>query len=135
MNVDIASTKEQRKFGFVMGAAITVLGLVRWWLHGFAELPVYFFSVAAAFAVLGLVAPRILKPVFYLWIRFGLAMNWLVTRLVLLIAFWITIVPTRVLIRLFGKDPLKREFLPDASSYWEDAEEQPDTMERYLKQF
>jgi len=135
MNVDIGSKKEQRKFGFVMAVAITLIGLVRWWLHGFGDFPVYFFYVAAAFAVLALAAPRVLKPVFYVWIRFGLGMNWVMTRLVLLIAFWLMIVPTRVLIRLFGKDPLKREFLPGAPSYWEDPEEQPETIDRYFNQF
>jgi len=135
MNVDIASKKEQRKFGLTMAVAITLIGLIRWWLHGFDDFPVYFFYVAAVFAALGLVAPRVLKPVFYVWIKFGLGMNWVMTRLVLLIAFWLMIVPTRVLIRLFGDDPLKREFLPGAPSYWEDAEEQPDTIARYFKQF
>jgi hypothetical protein len=135
MNVDIASKKEQRKFGFVMAVAIAILGLVRWWLHGCGELPVYFFYVAAAFAALGLVAPRVLKPVFYLWIKFGLGMNWVMTRVILLIAFWLMIVPARILIRLFGTDPLKREFLPATPSYWEDAEEQPESIDRYFNQF
>ena len=134
-NIDIGSKKEQRKFGLVMAVAIAILGLIRWWLHGFGELPVYFFYVAGAFAVLGLVASRVLKPVFYLWMKFGLGMNWVMTRVVLLIAFWLMIVPTRVLMRLFANDPLKREFLPGAPSYWEDAEEQPETMDRYFNQF
>ncbi len=135
MNVDFDSKKEQRKFGITMAVAITVLGVIRWWLHGFGEPPVYFFYVAAAFVILGLALPRVLKPVFYVWIKFGLALNWIMTRLVLTLAFWLMIVPTRFLIRLFGTDPLKREFLPDAPSYWEEAEEQPDSIERYLKQF
>jgi hypothetical protein len=135
MNVDIGSKKEQRKFGLVMAVAITLLGLVRWWLHGYGDLPVYFFYAAAAFGALGLVAPPLLKPVFYLWIKFGLGMNWVMTRLILLIAFWLMIVPARVLIRLFGNDPLKREFLPGSQTYWEDAEEQPETIDRYFNQF
>ena len=135
MSVDIADKKEQRKFGLVMAVAITVLGLIRWWVHGFGGPPLYFFYVAAAFAILGLVTPPLLKPIFYLWIKFGLGMNWVMTRFVLLVAFWLMIVPTRILIRLFGTDPLKREFLPGAQTYWEDAEEQPETIDRYFNQF
>lgn len=118
-----------------MAGAIAILGLIRWGLHGFGAPPLYFFYVAATFAALGLVAPLVLKPVFYLWLKFGLAMNWVMTRLLLLIAFWLMIVPTRLVLKLMGKDPLKRAWLPHAPSYWEDAEEQPEEMEKYFNQF
>lgn len=134
-NVDISDRKEQRKFGLVMAAGISVVGLIRWWAHGFGEPPLYFFYVAAAFAVLGLAVPLVLKPFFYVWMKFALAINWVMTRVMLLLAFWILIVPTRVLMKLFADDPLKRQWLPEETSYWEDAEEQPEEMDRYTKQF
>jgi hypothetical protein len=135
MHIDTSSRSEQRKFGLVMAVAIAALGVLRWAIHGFAHFPLYFFVVAAVFAGLGLLFPRALKPVFVVWMKFAEGMNWVMTRLLLGIAFYVMITPTRLLIRLFGEDPLKRDWHPDADTYWEDAEEQPAELERYLNQF
>ena len=134
MNVSTSDKKQQRNFGIVMAVAITVLGLIRWGLHRGAA-PMWFFYVAAALLVLGLVAPRTLRPVLVVWLRFSLALNWVMTRILLTVAFFLLIVPTRALLRIAGKDPLNRAWDPKAASYWEPAEEQPKELERYLNQF
>ena len=155
MNVNISDKKEQRKFGLLMAIAIAVLGLIRWWWHGLGPLPLNFFYVAAAFAILGLIVPGVLKPVFFVWIRFSIALNWVVTRVLLTLAFFLMIVPTRIILRLAGKDPLNRAWRPEGEvvvvcdghdvdndsrvvtvdTYWEEPEEQPTEFERYLNQF
>ncbi len=134
MNIDTSSKKEQRNFGIVMAVAITVLGLIRWALHREAP-PMNFFYVAGTFLVLGLVVPRVLQPVLIVWLKFALLLNWIMTRVLLTVAFCGMIVPVRVFIHLFGKDPLKRQLDADASTYWEEPEEQPEEFERYLNQF
>ena len=135
MNVDTSSKSEQRKFGIVMAVAITVLGLIRWAVHGFEHLPLYFFAVAAAFLVLGLAMPIALKPIFIVWMKFAMVLNWLITRIFLTISFYLMITPVRFLVWLFSEDPLKRKWLPDADTYWEAPEEQPEEFERYRNQF
>jgi len=132
---DTSDKNELRKFGLVMAAAITVLGLIRWWLHGFGAPPMAFFYVALAFLALGLAVPRALQPVFAAWMKFSLALNWVMTRVLLMTAFFGMIVPTRVILRLAGKDPMKRGWDPEAPSYWEDPEEQPEEFDRYFNQF
>ena len=135
MNVDTSSRKEQRNFGIVMAVAISVLGLIRWALHGFDGLPMRFFYVAAAFLVPGLIAPRVLKPVFIIWMKFSLLLNWIMTRVILSLAFFLMIVPTSIILRLAKKDPMNRAWDPNAASYWEEPEEQPREFERYFNQF
>ena len=49
MDLNVSDKSEQRKFGIVMAAAIAILGLIRWALHGFEHLPKWFFAVAALF--------------------------------------------------------------------------------------
>ena len=134
MNVDTSDRKQQRNFGVVMAVAISVLGLIRWASHRHGA-PVGFFYVAAAFLISGIVAPRVLRPVLAAWLKFSLALNWVMTRVLLTVAFCVLIIPTRVILRLAGKDPLNRAWDPDAASYWEPAEEQPAELERYLNQF
>ena len=135
LDIDTSSRTEQRKFGLVMAAAIVVLGLIRYALHGFAHFPLYFFAVAAVFAFFGLVWPRALKPVFVVWIKFALLLNWLVTHVMLTIIYWLVIAPMGIVMRLFSDDPLKRAWQPSAASYWEEPEEQPSDIERWRNQF
>lgn len=133
MNIDYYSRSEQRKFGLTMAVAVAALGLVRWWLRG--ELPYVFFGVAAAFLVLGLIAPTLLRPLFRGWLAFALALNWVMTRVLLTLVYYPLIVPTGLAMRLMGKDPLKRERLPEDQSYWEEPDAQPEDVESYYNQF
>lgn len=135
MNVDTSSKKEQRNFGLVMAVAISVLGLIRWALHGFEQIPKGFFIVAAVFLVLGLVAPRVLRPVLIVWMKFALVLQWVINRVLLSLAFFLMIVPTRVILSILRKDPLNRAWDPNAASYWEEPEDQPAEFDRYLNQF
>ncbi len=135
LDIDTSDKKEQRKFGLVMGVAIALLGLLRYALHGFEHFPLYFFIVAAVFAAFGLVFPKALQPVFVVWIKFALVLNWIMTRVFLTITFYLMMAPVRVILQLFSDDPLKRAFKDAKETYWEDAEEQPKEFERYRQQF
>ncbi len=135
LDINTSSRTEQRKFGLVMAAAIVVLGLIRYAFHGFAQFPMYFFAVAGVFAFFGLVWPGALKPVFIVWIKFALVLNWIVTHLMLTIIYWAIIIPMGIAMRLFSDDPLKRKWLPHDTSYWEAPEEQPEEFERWRNQF
>lgn len=135
MNIDTSSKSEQRKFGLVMAIAIAILGLIRYALHGFEHLPVWFFGIAIVFLVLGLAVPRALKPIFVAWIKFSLILNWFMTRLLLSIAFFAMIMPARLILFVRGKDPLKRAWQSEWESYWEEPEEQPTDKDRYFNQF
>lgn len=139
MEFDFRSRSEQRKFGIVMAVAIPVLGFVRTGLHWYrgeeVTLPVHFLAAGAVFLVLGLAAPKLLQPLLYVWIKFALALNWIMTRVMLSAIFFLMITPGRLLIRLFGQDPLKRDWQADTVSFWENPEEPPKEFDRYKDQF
>ncbi len=116
-----------------MAAAIVVVTLVHWLIRG--DLATWPFYLAGAFGVVGLIAPPALKPIFIVWMKFALVLNWFMTRLLLSIVFYLMILPTGLFIRIFKDDPLKRKFQPDAKSYWEEPDEQPDDPARYENMF
>jgi len=138
IDIDVTSRTEQRKFGLVMAAAIVILGLLRSvWHDGFWPLtiPWGFLAVAAVFAGLGLIAPGVLRPVLVVWIRFAEGLNWVVTRLLLMIVFVLLLTPMGLWSRFRGHDPLKRRFLPPEASYWEPPEEIDTSLEGFRKQY
>ena len=116
-----------------MAAAIIVVTLIHWLIRG--HLVTWPFYISGAFAVLGLVAPMLLKPIFVVWIKFSLVLNWIVTRLMLSIIFYLMITPTGWIMRIFSDDPLKRRFDADAETYWEEPEDQPEDPARYENMF
>jgi hypothetical protein len=140
IDIDTSDKKEQRNFGLVMAGAISLLGLIRFGLHwrGATEipaLPYYYFAVAIVFGVLGLIAPKTLKPIFEIWIKIAVVLNFIVTHVVLSIAFFFTVLPIGILMRVTGNDPLDRALDADATTYWQDAETPADDPEGYTKQY
>lgn len=135
INIDTSNRIEQRKFGFVMAAAIAIIGCLRWALHGFAGFPVYFLVTAAVFFIPAFIYPFLLKPVFDAWIKLALVLNWIMTRVFLAFAFYLLITPVRLVLLVFSDDPLKRKWSESGTTYWEEPEEQPEEFERYRNQF
>lgn len=105
-----------RSFGVVFAIVFAIIaawplmhgGPVRGWAAG----------IAVAFAVVALVIPRILAVPNRLWMKLGLLMGKVVAPIALGILFFLVFTPTGLLMRLFGKDPLKLKREPAAATYW-----------------
>jgi hypothetical protein len=130
--IDPQNRREQRKFGFGVCAALLVLLGICWWFAGTP--PILVLMVAATFFVVSLLLPWALRPLLAGWVRVVLAINWVVTRVLLSLVFYGMITPARLVLNLVGSDPLKRQWEPGALTYWEDAEPQPEKLEAYLGQ-
>ena len=106
-----------RKFGLISSAIVIILfGVLIPWLFSLA-LPLWPWIVGAVLSVWALLAPCTLKPVYGIWMKFGLIMNWINTRLILGIVFYGMILPVGMLMRLTGKDPMRRGLDSNTDSY------------------
>ncbi len=106
-----------REFGLIMAAAWPLLfGLFLPW-HFERAWPVWPWLVGAVFLIWALAAPDSLKPVYRVWMRFGHMMGRIVTPIILTATFVITILPTGLIMRISGRDPMHRNFDPDAETY------------------
>jgi hypothetical protein len=63
-------------------------------------------------------APKLLTPLNWFWTRLGLVLHKIVSPLVLGIMFFVVITPMGVVMRLFGKDPLRLRLDKTQASYW-----------------
>lgn len=105
-----------RSFGFVFFAVFALVGLVplfsdgsvRWWS----------LVVASAFLALSLAAPQLLRTPNRWWFKFGTLLGAIVAPVVLALVYVIAIIPTGIIVRLLGKDPLNRKIDKLAGSYW-----------------
>ncbi len=135
LKIDYKDKKEQRKFGILVGAVFIIIGLIRWAIHGFVGIPYIWLGVGGTLIVLGLLIPKVLQPLFFLWIKLADVLNWLMTRFFLLVAFYLVITPIGILYRLFKGDPLNRQWLSKDTTYWDEVEVQPENIEEFRRQF
>jgi saxitoxin biosynthesis operon SxtJ-like protein len=105
-----------RNFGLVIAGATAILGALPL-LRGAAPHG-WLLAIAAAFAILGLAAPRVLFPLNYVWFRFGLLLHRVISPLVIGAVFFLCVTPIGVIMRLLGKDVLSLRRRADLPSYW-----------------
>ncbi len=122
-----------RKFGLTMGVALAIFGGLFFWRD--RAIAPYLFILAAAFLLLATLAPRVLKPVQNVWMTLAIVLGWVMTRVLLIIVFFIGITPIAFIARVVGKRFLNLRFEPDRESYWEKREPETRGMERYESQF
>jgi len=134
-NKDMEKEKsELRKFGLTVGIAFGILaGLLGWAGKGYYF---WFFVIAAVLIIAGLVQPRLLKYIHKVWMTAALAMGWFMTRVILVVLFYLIVTPIGLLGRILGKDFLDLKF-PEAArqSYWIAKEIKPLAKEQCEKQF
>ena len=96
--------------------------------RGFFFLP---WLIGGVFIAWGVLAPTSVRPFYRLWMRFGLLMNAIISRVVLGIVFYLMVLPFGIILRIRGRDPLKRRWDPAAVSYRVISDVQdPSQMER-----
>ncbi|WP_089724798.1 SxtJ family membrane protein [Candidatus Thiosymbion oneisti] len=120
-----------RKFGLVTGAIVLVLfGFLLPWIfgHGLPRWPWY---IAGALWVPALLLPDLLKPVYIAWMRFGMVLGWINTRIILGILFYILFTPTGLLLKVLRVDAMRRKLDARMKTYRVESRKQlPDHMER-----
>ncbi len=112
---DPFTAADGRRFAIPVGIAFAVLaGVTLWRGH---PLPTYVFGVlAGVLLVAGAVIPSRLGPVYSAWMAFAHAISRVTTPIVLTLMYLVAIVPTGLVMRALGRNPLEAE--PGAQGYW-----------------
>lgn len=128
-----SSRAELRKFGFTVGTALAVLGGIFFWL----EKPFYPYLLYPGMVLiaLGWLFPAFLKPLQRLWMALALIMGWLMSRVILILLYYLLLTPVALIARLVGKRFLDLKWDRSQNSYWNYREKQPLDPHRYEKQF
>ena len=118
----------ERSFGIVFSIVFLVIGL---WplLHG-NTVRYWALLIAVVILALGLFAPKILEKPNKLWFKFGLLLGSIVAPIIMALVFLTTILPIGLILRASGKDLLRQKLESDASSYWIERSDKPQSMDR-----
>jgi hypothetical protein len=74
-------------------------------------------AIGALFAGLGLVLPRVLKPLYLVWMSLAAILGYFVSRIILTVLYFFVITPIGLFMRLLGKDILDKK-MDSRQSYW-----------------
>ncbi len=113
----------ERSFGLLFAGVFALIALypligggpARWWALG----------IAALFGVLAAAWPRALAPLNKIWMGIGKLMHRIVSPVVLGLLYLVAVVPTGLMLRLKGSDPLRLKRDATAKSYWIAREDAP----------
>ncbi|MEQ8767031.1 MAG: SxtJ family membrane protein [Planctomycetota bacterium] len=118
LSQDPKSTADLRKFGFVMtGGFLLIGGFVAWLGGGIGTATKVLWGIAAAFMIMALVAPAILRPIEKYWMLLAGVLGWFNTRLILSVMFYLVFTPIALFMKLIGRDALDRK-MEKSESYW-----------------
>jgi hypothetical protein len=105
-----------RTFGVTLAVIGIAVGLLKLW-RGYGSGWLWL-AAATVPLLLALFWTAALAPLSRLWLRFSLVLYKVVNPIVMALMFFATVVPTGLVMRAFGKDPLRLKRDPKAASYW-----------------
>jgi hypothetical protein len=90
--------------------------------------------LAGTVGLIGLVWPRLIKPIFVGWMVLVFPIGWLISHILLAIVFYLIFTPVASLFRILGRDALALKPRPNLASYWI-LKPKPKAKSEYLRQF
>ena len=115
---EIISKKQLREFGLLIGFGFPLF--IGWLIpavtgHGFREWTLW---VGFIGLIIGLTSPRLLYYPYKFWMKLGVILGWINSRIILSLVFIIVLLPISVVMRLIGYDPLRTK-LKEVKTYRE----------------
>ena len=110
---------ELRTFGFVMACGVILMfGLLfPWLLEEQIQMTHWSWKIAAGFISISIFVPIILKPFQKIWLFVGDILGFINTRIILGIIYLMIFTPSAIILKILGKDPMRRSLKPAQESY------------------
>jgi len=111
--------KGLRQFGLMLGGILALIfGFVLPWSWGWESSPnLLWIGAGAVVIVWALLAPDSMRGLYNNWMRVAMAIGHVINTIILAIVFYLVITPMGLVMRLMGKDPMRRVLDKDATSY------------------
>ena len=109
------SINSNKSFGILFFVVFFLYGI--WPILSSNEIRIWSLSMGIIFLILGLLNSKLLTPFHNLWLKLGTLLGRIVSPIVMFLVYFVFITPLAVIIRLFGKDLLRKKF-NKSPSYW-----------------
>ncbi len=120
------STKELRTFLLIWVGIFTVVALLP--LLGGGEIRYWSVAVAILAGAVALIKPSLAEEFYKLWIKVGDFIGGIVSKVILFVLFYLIFTPIALMLKLLGKDLLRKKVDRSQTSYWIERDTQPQSM-------
>ena len=117
-----------RSFGLVFFVVFLIVAL--WPLKSGEDIRIWSLALSIIFFSLGILNSKLLTPLNKLWFKFGILLGSIVSPIVMGIVFFLVVTPTSIIMRLLGKDLLKKNKIKSVSTYWIKRDKQQSSMKK-----
>lgn len=128
------SRRDLAWFGVLLVVCFGCVGAVVLWRAQSLMVARIIWSLGVLLGIIYFAVQPLRRPLYIGWMSAFYPIGWTVSHLILGIIFFLVLLPIGVLLRLWGYDPMQRQFDPAASSYWVSYTPHDDTA-RYFRQF
>ena len=122
-----------RKFGITFGIILLVIAGFLFWKE--KESFQIFIAIGIFLLLIGITIPIILKPLYGTWMAIATVIGWFMTRIILIILFYLVFTPIGVLSQIFGKQFIELKQDKSKKSYWSEKNSKQPTKKVYVRQF
>jgi hypothetical protein len=132
--------RQIRQFGLVALAALPLLGWLfagrpgpAGWTPFHTQLIGGLALAGLAMAIVGLAAPKALKPVLLGAMLLAYPIGLVLSEVIMLLIYLLVFAPMALVFRIMGRDALERELDRNSSTYWSEKQQAPDARS-YFRQ-
>jgi len=122
-----------RNFGVIIGIILLIISGFLFWKE--KEAFQILLAIGITLFLTAIAIPRVLKPVYWIWMIFAITLGWFVTLLILSLLFYVVFTSIGLTLRLFGKQFLELRWDKSKESYWNFRTNDHLQKENYEKQF
>ena len=127
--------REARHFvGLLFPGFLLLVGAVVFWRTDSLRATVAIAGIALAIAAAGLLAPRLARAIYLVWMYALYPIGWTVSHAVMAVSFYLVLTPIGLAMLLVRRDALRRKRNRYAKTYWIPSEPD-DAVRHYVRQF
>jgi hypothetical protein len=115
-----------RSFGIVFFIFFLIIAL--WPLKSGLDIRIMPLIISIIFLILGLFNSNLLKPLNFLWMKFGLMLGKFISPIIMALIYYLTVVPTGLIFKILNKNLLNIKKKNSQKSYWINKKESQSTM-------
>jgi len=112
-NIELPSN---RSFGIVFFIFFLIIAL--WPLKSGSGIRIIPILISLIFLILGLFNPNLLKPLNFIWMKFGLMLGKFINPIIMGIIYYSTVAPIGLIFKILNKNLLNIKKKNDKKSYW-----------------
>ena len=128
IHLDKIKISSNRSFGLVFFAVFLIISL--WPLQHEGQIRIWSIVISLIFLILSLMNSKLLTPLNQLWTRFGLLLGNIVAPIVMGFVFFLVVTPIGIVMRIMGKDLIRKKLNKNSKSYWIKREKPIGTMKK-----